>query len=58
MYNENPSVDISNRDMCSRCGKDEAEQKHTCPYRVELYGDSSYLCDCCGDCEDQCLMDT
>lgn len=30
---------------------------HTCPFQVDINGDSETLCRCCIDCEHQCAMD-
>lgn len=39
-----------------KCGN-PAEDLHTCPYSEDIYGDSETLCNCCDDCEHNCLMD-
>ena len=42
--------------MC-KCGKNPAEEPHTCPYAEEIGGDSETLCTCCEDCRYECAMD-
>jgi hypothetical protein len=39
-----------------RCGSD-SESLHICPYQQDINGDSETLCNCCSDCEHQCMMD-
>ena len=45
--------------ICMRCGKNSAQDLHSCPYASEIGGvtDDQY-CDCCGDCTEICAGDT
>lgn len=38
------------------CGND-GEPLHICPLKEEIHGDDESLCNCCKDCEHECLMD-
>ena len=42
---------------CGKCHKKEAQPLHTCPYSVEIGGDTHTGCDCCTDCEGNCAGD-
>jgi len=42
--------------MC-KCGRNPAEEPHTCPYSEEIGGNSETLCTCCEDCRHECAMD-
>jgi hypothetical protein len=45
--------------MCQNCSKELGVAGHTCPFIEEIYpgeGDDE-LCNCCTDCEYQCVMD-
>jgi hypothetical protein len=35
----------------------EAEDAHTCPFAVEIGGDTETLCECCEQCEQECCAD-
>ena len=50
----NDGLDV---DMC-RCGKNPAQNPHSCPY-VEEIGDNhgGEYCICCDDCRHECAMD-
>ena len=39
-----------------RCGSDP-ESLHICPYQQDINGDTETLCNCCSECEHQCMMD-
>jgi hypothetical protein len=42
---------------CERCEKHDAQDPHPCPYNVEMNEDEDTLCDCCEDCEYECVQD-
>ena len=47
--------------LCSKCGKNPAEELHPCPYKSEMNAESMDeddldLCDCCVDCRGDCVM--
>ena len=44
---------------CDKCDKvkDEILPLHTCPYRVDINGDSFTECNCCKSCTIECLDD-
>ena len=43
---------------CSSCGVNSATERHACPFAEEVEGDfNPEYCDCCADCQRQCLMD-
>ncbi len=39
---------------CESCGDNEATELHTCPYSEEINGDTT-LCNCCDECQSNCL---
>jgi hypothetical protein len=43
--------------LCPSCGKNPAEEPHTCPYREDVHEDSEYQCTCCPYCTAECVMD-
>ena len=50
--------DKDKSEMCSRCGKNEAQESHSCPYQREINDiDDEDYCDCCDDCQQNCLDD-
>jgi len=42
--------------MC-KCGNNEALPPHPCPYVEDMRGDSDTHCNCCEDCEQNCVAD-
>ena len=40
--------------LCSKCGRNPAEELHPCPYQQEIYGEEEELCDCCCECQGDC----
>ena len=44
-------------EKCEKCGKNDAEDLHTCPYAEEIGDDHETLCTCCSDCQHECVMD-
>lgn len=40
-----------------RCGKNEATDPHTCPYKSEINDDDETLCTCCADCTTECAYE-
>jgi hypothetical protein len=49
---------MNNEKMCSRCGKNPAQELHSCPYAEEINDehDPEY-CDCCEECTQECAWD-
>lgn len=43
--------------MCPKCGKNEAQKPHTCPYAEDIHSDHESLCMCCEQCERECARD-
>ena len=43
-------------EKCCRCGG-EGSDPHICPYRYELNGDDTTLCNCCEGCTQECAWD-
>ena len=41
---------------CPHCNG-EGLEAHTCPYQSDVNDDHETLCNCCADCEHECLMD-
>jgi hypothetical protein len=39
-----------------KCGE-EGTDFHTCPFQKEIYDDDWSMCNCCSECEENCLMD-
>jgi len=35
----------------------EAKPLHTCPFAFEIFGNDE-LCNCCGECEKMCALET
>lgn len=52
MTEEKPELE----NLCSMCGKHEAEPLHTCPYQEDIHGDYITECDCCQECIYECQM--
>jgi hypothetical protein len=52
---------MAEKEMCSRCERDEAAPLHHCPYEVEMSCNASEdelsECDCCDDCYSNCVGD-
>lgn len=48
-----PHCLLSDEEKCEACGKNAGAALHTCPFLVEIKGDSS-LCNCCADCKSEC----
>jgi len=48
---------IDLEEKCQCCGKNDAEEPHTCPYAEEINNNSETLCNCCPDCMYECSMD-
>lgn len=48
-------------DKCERCGKNDADEPHYCPYEEDVgncHDDNSCSeCTCCTECRHECLMD-
>lgn len=46
---------MESKGMCERCGLNEAQESHECPYQAEINDneDPAY-CTCCVDCEADC----
>ena len=53
---ENNSVIKSDSKTCPK-HPDIICDLHTCPYQVDINGDSEYKCRCCSECEQQCSDD-
>ena len=47
----------TDKEMCERCGKNPATELHTCPFAEEINDDHESLCDCCEECEQECIWD-
>ena len=45
---------MKKEEMCENCGKQPAEELHTCPYKEDIDGDYISLCNCCEDCQYLC----
>lgn len=43
-------------DVKCECG-DNAQPRHSCPYREEIRDDWETLCNCCDSCTRECAMD-
>jgi len=44
--------------LCSiRWQKNLANPLHVCPYKADIYGDETTLCDCCDSCRQECADD-
>ena len=47
--------------LCPKCRKNEAQELHPCPFGTDLNGDNpkdeTKWCNCCEQCEKQCLAD-
>lgn len=41
---------------CGGCGINPAKTDHPCPYQSELHENDEDYCQCCPDCEHDCLM--
>jgi len=50
-------MDVENMSKCPKCEKNESEDEHPCPYKIELFDDEESLCDCCMECRFNCAMD-
>lgn len=52
---------MPNKEMCTRCNREEAQPEHKCPYSVEMRYNENYEdlpdCNCCNDCESTCAGD-
>lgn len=42
-----------NKCVCGKAG----ETEHTCPFREDVHGDHTTLCNCCVDCQNACRAD-
>ncbi len=45
------------KELCQSCGKNPAEDLHPCPFQSDVNDDHETMCNCCPDCEHNCLMD-
>tara|TARA_R110000868_G_scaffold403104_1_gene679989 strand:- start:289 stop:486 length:198 start_codon:yes stop_codon:yes gene_type:complete len=50
-------ADVNDSGKCSVCKINEAQSKHTCPYKEDIYNDIDSLCNCCSNCKHECCMD-
>jgi len=44
-------------ERCQHCKKAGSVLLHTCPYLEELHDDYETKCNCCEDCQHECLME-
>ena len=42
---------------CPKCQVNVETDEHTCPFREDVDNDSETLCNCCSQCEHECMMD-
>jgi hypothetical protein len=42
--------------LCKKCGLEEKQEPHPCPYQEEMNDDRETLCTCCPDCEKNCRL--
>ena len=44
--------------MCGHCGKNPAEELHSCPYAEDINNDyDPEYCNCCSNCTSECCQD-
>jgi len=56
--NAEPIADRGSGEKCQSCDcENEGKPLHTCPYREEIKGDETTLCNCCDECRRQCAQD-
>jgi hypothetical protein len=41
---------------CKGCGKNPAQEEHTCPFAEEIHNDTR-TCNCCDKCAYECAME-
>lgn len=44
------------KQCCQSCKKNQATALHSCPYQADVNNDDATRCNCCQDCEYECLM--
>lgn len=42
-------------ELCERCNKNSADEKHSCPYQDEIHNCNELFCNCCESCYDECI---
>lgn len=40
--------------MCPGCNALPAQELHPCPFQADVHNDSTYLCNCCVGCQQDC----
>ncbi len=40
--------------LCEKCGINEAQDDHLCPYSEDIDDDHDTECNCCEECEQNC----
>jgi len=54
---------MSNKEWCrdidghDDCPNHATAEKHSCPYAEDIHDDPTPVCQCCSDCEYECVMD-
>lgn len=49
-------VTIQSEYLCEKCGVNDGEDDHTCPFSSEVYGCYD-TCNCCDECFERCYLD-
>ena len=49
----------NNEEKCENeyCNNEGTLFLHNCPYAEDVNGDSEAVCNCCSECENNCIMD-
>ena len=51
-------MNLDDEDYCQTCEEEiGTEDMHTCPYKEDIYGDITTLCNCCDTCTQHCKDD-
>lgn len=52
---KNSLVRFTNLKLCPKCGRNLAAKPHTCPYEEDINDDHETKCNCCPECEQNCI---
>lgn len=42
--------------LCPSCGLNKASAPHTCPFKSAINDDNDTLCECCEECQTECVQ--
>lgn len=49
---------MTEKKYCDKCGENASNDKHTCPYKEDVFRNDESLCNCCDECTYECFEET